>query len=283
MNRYQEISAQFYGSRMLFGNPADAGVVAVEIAGPNEVEVIRRVAGALVRERKPLKLFALLASRELLNGLRIPHETIELAGDFHLRYLVTVSSTDALDALRAHLRETTGKSPNALDAPYLILADQIEQYLMLTGTTFFMGLQFGDLRRLQLDIETYISPGFEFPSAARAGDRIDAIALTESSGFEAVLNGKEMDEPAMLREMVRGVCSSYAPLDTVRALEDVMRTRTSIVIAHRVSTIQDADVIVVVDDGRVVELGDHASLLAHDGLYADLFRHQRLEEEIAEL
>jgi ATP-binding cassette subfamily B multidrug efflux pump len=69
----------------------------------------------------------------------------------------------------------------------------------------------------------------------------------------------------------------------VRALEEVMRNRTSIVIAHRLSTIQDADVIAVVDDGRVVELGNHASLLAQDGLYADLFRQQRLEEEIAEL
>jgi len=69
----------------------------------------------------------------------------------------------------------------------------------------------------------------------------------------------------------------------LRALEEVMRNRTSIVIAHRVSTIRDADVIAVVDDGRVIELGDHASLLAQDGLYADLFRQQRLEEEIAEL
>jgi ATP-binding cassette subfamily B multidrug efflux pump len=69
----------------------------------------------------------------------------------------------------------------------------------------------------------------------------------------------------------------------LRALEEVMRNRTSIVIAHRVSTIQDADVIAVVDDGRVVEFGNHASLLAQDGLYADLFRQQRLEEEIAEL
>jgi ATP-binding cassette subfamily B protein len=69
----------------------------------------------------------------------------------------------------------------------------------------------------------------------------------------------------------------------LHALEDVMRNRTSIVIAHRVSTIQDADVIAVLDDGCVVELGDHASLLARDGLYADLFRQQRLEEEIAEL
>jgi ATP-binding cassette, subfamily B, multidrug efflux pump len=67
------------------------------------------------------------------------------------------------------------------------------------------------------------------------------------------------------------------------ALEDIMRHRTSIVIAHRISTIQDADLIAVVDEGRIVELGDHAALLARDGLYADLFRQQRLEEEIADL
>jgi ATP-binding cassette subfamily B protein len=67
------------------------------------------------------------------------------------------------------------------------------------------------------------------------------------------------------------------------ALDEVMRHRTSIVIAHRISTIQRADIIAVIDDGRVVELGDHAALLAQEGLYADLFRQQHLEEEIAEL
>ena len=71
--------------------------------------------------------------------------------------------------------------------------------------------------------------------------------------------------------------------DILRALEEMMRQRSTIIIAHRISTIQDAHIIIVVDDGRVVELGDHASLLARDGLYADLFRQQRLEEEIAEL
>jgi ATP-binding cassette subfamily B protein len=67
------------------------------------------------------------------------------------------------------------------------------------------------------------------------------------------------------------------------ALEEVMRHRTSIIIAHRISTIQRADVIAVIDDGHVVELGDHATLLARDGLYAELFRQQHLEEELAEL
>jgi len=67
------------------------------------------------------------------------------------------------------------------------------------------------------------------------------------------------------------------------ALDSTRPARTRIVIAHRISTVQDADVIAVVDDGRIIELGDHATLLARDGVYAELFRQQRLEDELAVL
>ena len=143
--------------------------------------------------------------RRCSRGFNAPHETRMLDGDFRYKILVTFNSIDALDAARRHLRNVTGKAPNAPDAPYLVLADPVEQHLMLTGTTFFIGMDFADLRRLQLDIETYISPGFEFPSAAREGDRVIAISLTDSTGFERLLKGSEMDERAMLEEMVRVV------------------------------------------------------------------------------
>jgi ATP-binding cassette subfamily B protein len=58
------------------------------------------------------------------------------------------------------------------------------------------------------------------------------------------------------------------------ALKTVMQGRTSIVIAHRLSTILSADVIFVVDRGRIVEQGDHAALLAQNGLYANLYETQ---------
>jgi ATP-binding cassette, subfamily B, multidrug efflux pump len=69
----------------------------------------------------------------------------------------------------------------------------------------------------------------------------------------------------------------------LHGLRGVMAGRTSVVIAHRVSTVLDADYIAVMDEGRIVEFGDHAALLAHDGLYADLYRQQQLEEEIEAL
>ena len=203
MNPHKEIYAQFYENRLLFGLPEDRGVIAVEIANNHEVEIIRRINDERRKERRPLRLFALLADRDLLKELHTPYRLEDLRGDFQLRFIAYFDSLDHLDTARRHLRYITGKPPGAADAPYLILPDAIEQHLMLTGTTHFLGLQFGDLRRMQLDIETYISNGFEFPSAHRDGDRIIAVAITDSEGFECVLSGKQMDERTMLAELVR--------------------------------------------------------------------------------
>jgi len=58
------------------------------------------------------------------------------------------------------------------------------------------------------------------------------------------------------------------------ALEQLMHNRTTLVIAHRLSTVEKADRIVVMDGGRIVESGTHAELLAHNGQYAMLHRLQ---------
>src|SRR5207244_5481584 len=65
------------------------------------------------------------------------------------------------------------------------------------------GLAFGDLRRLALDIEVVTTPGYEFPSAARADDRIVAVALADSTGFRHVVRGDQLDERALLEECTR--------------------------------------------------------------------------------
>ncbi|MGH7065766.1 MAG: ABC transporter, partial [Stellaceae bacterium] len=58
------------------------------------------------------------------------------------------------------------------------------------------------------------------------------------------------------------------------ALDALMRDRTTIVIAHRLSTVRNADLLGVLDHGRLVETGSHAALLARGGLYARLIRRQ---------
>ena len=68
------------------------------------------------------------------------------------------------------------------------------------------------------------------------------------------------------------------------ALEKLMSGRTSLVIAHRLATVQRADTILVIDGGRIVERGTHDELLARDGVYAHLYRTQFLNvEPVAEL
>ncbi len=59
-----------------------------------------------------------------------------------------------------------------------------------------------------------------------------------------------------------------------RALRELMRDRTTLVIAHRLSTVREADMIAVMDRGRLVEAGGHAELLARGGLYAHLVGRQ---------
>jgi ATP-binding cassette subfamily B protein len=67
---------------------------------------------------------------------------------------------------------------------------------------------------------------------------------------------------------------SESELAVQRALKTALAGRTSLVIAHRLSTVRDADLILVLDEGKIVERGRHEELLAAGGLYAELYRTQ---------
>jgi ATP-binding cassette subfamily B protein len=60
-----------------------------------------------------------------------------------------------------------------------------------------------------------------------------------------------------------------------------MRERTSIIISHRISTVQDSDKIFVLQEGKIAEQGTHDELVKLNGIYADLHRRQLLEEELS--
>ncbi len=99
------------------------------------------------------------------------------------------------------------------------------------------------------------------------------------------LSGGEKQRMAIARVLLKGpgvvvLDEATAHLDSEseaavqRALATALRGRTSLVIAHRLSTVREADQILVLDDGRIVERGRHEELLAAEGLYAELFRTQ---------
>jgi ATP-binding cassette subfamily B protein len=105
------------------------------------------------------------------------------------------------------------------------------------------------------------------------------------------LSGGQKQRVAIARALLRGSpvlllddCLSSVDTHTeeriLTGLRPEMRRRTTLIVAHRVSTVRDADRIVVLDEGTVAEAGSHDELIARGGLYAKLVREQQLEEEL---
>jgi ATP-binding cassette subfamily B protein len=108
------------------------------------------------------------------------------------------------------------------------------------------------------------------------------------------LSGGQKQRTAIARALVRDpliliLDDALSAVDTqteeqiLHSLRNVREGRTALIVSHRVSSVKDADEIVVLDDGRIVERGTHDQLIARDGYYADLYRRQTLEAEIEEI
>ncbi len=88
--------------------------------------------------------------------------------------------------------------------------------------------------------------------------------------------------PILLLDEATSALDSHTEKEIQDALERVSQNRTTLVIAHRLSTIINAHEIIVLSQGRIVERGTHAGLLAADGLYASMWNRQREAEAARE-
>jgi ATP-binding cassette subfamily B protein len=97
----------------------------------------------------------------------------------------------------------------------------------------------------------------------------------------AIARAVVIDPRILILDDALSAVDTYTEEEILSRLRSVMRQRTSIVVSHRISTVRDADQILVLDEGRIVERGTHDDLVNRGGLYAELHRKQLLEEELA--
>ena len=150
-----------------------------------------------------------------------------------------------------------------------------------------------------------IAFGIEAPDAARLREaaaiaRLDKDVDSFPKGYETLvgergitLSGGQKQRTALARALIidprililddaLSAVDTYTEEEILGRLRGVMRQRTSLIVAHRISTVRHADVIFVIDGGRIVERGHHDDLVEEGGLYAGMYRKQLLEEELAE-
>jgi ATP-binding cassette subfamily B multidrug efflux pump len=134
-------------------------------------------------------------------------------------------------------------------------------------------------------------------AATEAGIAEDILEFAE--GFETLvgergitLSGGQKQRTAIARALIRrpkililddalSSVDTYTEERILGYLRRIMVGRTSLIVSHRVSTVKDADLIVVLEDGQIAERGTHDSLIARGGIYAELYEKQLLEEELA--
>ncbi len=146
------------------------------------------------------------------------------------------------------------------------------------------GLQNGDDReRIELaaEIAQLAETIQDFPKGydTQLGER--GINLSGGQKQRATLaRALTRDAPVLILDDALSSVDTHTEAAILAGLKDVFVGRTSLIVSHRVSAVKDADLILVVEDGEIVECGVHSQLLEADGVYARLLRRQLLEESL---
>jgi DNA polymerase elongation subunit (family B) len=179
-------------------------LVATELNADGTATLFQRLESGEVKQFQiDHRSWLLLAEPRWADSLEGVLEVRKLAGEAYFGWLVSFKTVAECLAAQKVLRQETGFSATQAGAPYRVFNDSAQQVLSLLPARLFRGLKFQDLRRLQLDIETRTTPGYDFPNASREGDEIIIVSLRDSTGWECCLSRRDLSEPELLREMMR--------------------------------------------------------------------------------
>ncbi|MBL7077874.1 MAG: DNA polymerase II [Kiritimatiellae bacterium] len=190
---------------ILFGSDPEEGIVAVEkvaaAGGGDAMRVFVRDGGNVTTHDEPFHPF-IFATATALDGCPVACEQVALEGEGPLNTVATFTDWKSCCKASKWLSKETGYSQSQPGAPFLCPSDPVQQYLMRSGKTHFLGMQADDVSRMQVDIECITTPGYDFCNADRPGDEIVAIAMSDLTGWVEVLPGTEMDEATILKRFV---------------------------------------------------------------------------------